>query len=332
MFLLDPANPEHITELLRARNWIPADASTVRVEPAAEGPMNLTLRVHWVERSATRRSAILKHAHPRVERSARTPAPASRILVEADFYRVVAEYRDVAAAMPALLAVDESDRLLWIQDLGDVGKHRDRYGDDALTQPELDVLLRWLSALHRVEVDPERWPALRNRAMRELNHAQLFEIPMDRDQAPELDSICPGLEAASATLRRDPELRSALRQLGSCYLRDGPVLLHGDFHPESWLASGEGPRVIDPAFAFLGRAEFDLGVLGAHLLFTGTDNPDFEAYDPPPRYEPELARAFAGVEVIRRLLGVAQLPLAAELDTRVDWLDAGRRAVLGIRS
>ena len=328
MVVLDPAEPERLAELLRGRGWVPADASIDRVEPAGDGNMNLTLRVVWHERSGARRSAILKHARPWVEKFPQLPAPANRILVEADFYRLVAGFREVAAGLPALIAVDEVARLLWIQDLGNTGDYGDRYGDGVLTQAELDVLLRWLSALHRIEVDPQRWPALRNRAMRELNHDHLFEIPLDPDRAPELEPICPGLEVACAPLRRDPELRHALRRLGRCYLRDGSVLVHGDFHPGSWLASDDGPRIIDPEFAFLGSAEFDLGVLSAHLLFMGTDAPDFDAYDPPPRYEPELARAFAGMEVIRRLLGVAQLPLEADLDTRVAWLDAGRQAVL----
>ena len=328
MRVLDPSSPEQVERLLRAREWVPADASIDRIETAGEGNMNLTLRVGWRERSGARRSAILKHARPWVEKYPDVPAPASRILVEADFYRIVAGDRDVGAGMPALLAVDEVDRLLWLEDLGRAGDFGDRYGERTLAQSELDPLLRWLSALHRIEVDPKRWPALRNRAMRALNHAHLFEIPLDPDRAGQLDAFCPGLEAATTSLRRDVALREALRRLGRCYQRDDSVLVHGDFHPGSWLVTAEGPRIIDPEFAFLGRAEFDLGVLSAHLLFIGTDATDLEAYDPPPRYEPELARAFAGMEVIRRLLGVAQLPLTAELGTRLDWLEAGREAIL----
>jgi 5-methylthioribose kinase len=41
-----------------------------------------------------------------------------------------------------------------------------------------------------------------------------------------------------------------------------------------------------------------------------------------------LAFGFAGVEIIRRLLGVAQLPLAADLGTKQRWLALAREMVL----
>jgi hypothetical protein len=41
-----------------------------------------------------------------------------------------------------------------------------------------------------------------------------------------------------------------------------------------------------------------------------------------------LADGFAAVERIRRLLGVAQLPLEADLAQRVAWLERGRASVL----
>jgi hypothetical protein len=41
-----------------------------------------------------------------------------------------------------------------------------------------------------------------------------------------------------------------------------------------------------------------------------------------------LALASAGTEVIRRLLGVAQLPLRADLATKATWLAAARQFVV----
>ena len=39
----------------------------------------------------------------------------------------------------------------------------------------------------------------------------------------------------------------------------------------------------------------------------------FDYYTAPPAFRPELALGFAGMEIMRRLIGVAQLPLTAEL-------------------
>ena len=43
----------------------------------------------------------------------------------------------------------------------------------------------------------------------------------------------------------------------------------------------------------------------------------------------ELARRYAGVEIMRRLIGVAQIPtLRADLAQKAAWLDLSRRLVL----
>jgi len=43
-----------------------------------------------------------------------------------------------------------------------------------------------------------------------------------------------------------------------------------------------------------------------------------------------LARQFAGVEIMRRLIGVAQLPLQASLDRKQELLGHARELVLGL--
>ena len=52
------------------------------------------------------------------------------------------------------------------------------------------------------------------------------------------------------------------------------------------------------------------------------------SYNAPARFSFPLALAFAGVEVIRRLLGVAQLPLSADLATKQAWLATARQFVV----
>ncbi|HEY0007966.1 MAG TPA: phosphotransferase [Tepidisphaeraceae bacterium] len=112
------------------------------------------------------------------------------------------------------------------------------------------------------------------------------------------------------------------------YLSDGACLLHGDFFPGSWLKTDHRLYVIDPEFCFFGDAEFDVGVAIAHLALARVDLATAEAFLT--AYECELdlnlAARFAAVEVMRRLIGVAQLPLPAQ-HPRVALLSASARAM-----
>mgnify|MGYP001812802953 FL=1 len=92
-----------------------------------------------------------------------------------------------------------------------------------------------------------------------------------------------------------------------------------------------GVIIIDPEFAFPGPPEFDVGVLMAHLTMAGLAQAEvmmlMRSYVTPPGFSYPLALAFAGIEIIRRLLGVAQLPLKADEDTKSRWLQTARSMV-----
>ena len=135
-----------------------------------------------------------------------------------------------------------------------------------------------------------------------------------------------------------------MSRLGTIYLSGeseaGAVrrLLHGDYYPGSWLRSDAGFRVIDPEFCFAGPPEFDLGVLTAHRIlcqpkpardFVSRTCSQYESRGGP-AVAHQLVEGFAGAEILRRLLGVAQLPIAADLETRLRWLDLGREMVIKV--
>ena len=86
-----------------------------------------------------------------------------------------------------------------------------------------------------------------------------------------------------------------------------------------------GPVIIDPEFSFRGRAEFDLGILEAHMFIKNQDLSEIEEalqnYTKPSYFEDSLSSAFRSFEIIRRLLGVAQLPLTRDEDFKIDLLD-----------
>jgi 5-methylthioribose kinase len=149
-----------------------------------------------------------------------------------------------------------------------------------------------------------------------------------------LERITPGLDRASDALRRDSRFCGIVTKLGVRYLQqDGPTLIHGDLFPGSLLQTDSGElRIIDPEFSFCGDADFDIGVFYAHLLLSGHDNDALSWWLQAARQkQPDsvaLVFQYAGVEIMRRILGVAQLPAFLSLQAKADLLEQSREMVL----
>lgn len=327
VFFLDAAQPAALACHLLGLGVLARDERIEDVRRAGEGNMNCTLRVR-----TDRRSFIVKQARPWVEKYPQFAAPWDRALREAEFYRLTERAPEAAALMPALLAADPEARLLVLQDLGDAGDYTDLYHGGTLEFSELATLSRYLAALHGVRAESPA-PPLANREMRALNHAHIFDLPLRPGGGPDLDAITPGLAEVAEELRADAALRAEVKRLGEAfYLADGPCLIHGDFFPGSLVRTPDGPRVIDPEFGFFGRAEFDAAVFLAHLLLA--EQPPavikawLEASCGAAGHDESLVLQLAGVEIIRRLIGYAQLPLRCGLEQKGELL---RRAAALVR-
>lgn len=338
--LLPPADsPQATPELVRhlaAHGLIDAERP-LALEPAGESNMNLV----WRARQAGRPSLILKQSRPYVAKYPSIPAPIDRAEAEARFYHLVGNVPALAARLPRLLHHDPAHHLLVFEDLAPAAGCETLYAGDTLTQKELEQLANWLAALHALRpVDPGAAPdgGFANREMRALNHAHVFDLPL-RPEGPFdalLEGLTPGLAAEASSLRVDPAYVAAVRRLGAGYLGDhpDPRLIHGDFFPGSLLRQPAGGlRVIDPEFAFFGDPAFDLGVFAAHLVLSGQTSTLVESWfdltittaDAETRAR---ARALAGVEIMRRLIGVAQLPLTLPLEAKAALLALSREWVL----
>jgi len=317
-----------IESLLRANGWIEDGERIEQLAKAGDGNMNRTLRADLGERTL-----ILKQSVPFVAKYPDIAAPADRISVEAEFYRASATAAAVAARLPKVIGFDADNRLLALEDLGVGADFTDAYRNRKAAIELRDAapdLLQWLSALHGIENPPR----IANHAMRTLNHEHIFDIPFRTDNGLDLDALTPGLAELARAVARDREVVGRVRALGEIYLGDAAhesraVLLHGDFYPGSFLRAADGTvRIIDPEFGFVGVPEFDIGVFIAHLAFARLDEVDVDGhYQPPNGYSIVLARQYAAVEVLRRLLGVAQLPLEADLPSKRAWIDAACRAL-----
>lgn len=327
---LDVDEPAAVAAYLSRAGWLDAGETFRSCERAGEGNMNLTLRIR-----TDRRRFVLKQARPWVEKYDTIPAPWDRSLSEQRFYRRVAGVPGVASRMPRLIGADPEARVLLLEDLPGARDMTDLYGPDGAISPaEIGELADYLRILHGATRDAAD-ADLANRAMRSLNHEHIFVIPLDPGNGLDLAPLEAGLPQAAERLAADPAYREAVAALGERYLGDGPCLVHGDYFPGSWLRSDVGLRIIDPEFGFFGDPEIDVGFGLAHLALSARPAREardwLEAYakgrDAPPLDRAEVAR-YAAVEVMRRLIGVAQLPIPAGRGDRVDLVERSRRAML----
>ena len=310
---------------LADRNWLQEGEALIGAEIPGDGNMNFTLRL-----ITDQRTVIIKQSRDHVEKYPAVPAPTDRALREAEFYELIATSRSLRQKMPKLLGVDRKNHVLLLEDLGDESDYSSLYREgEQIATKEIKELANFLSTLHlnfHRETSPNR---IRNTAMRKLNHQHIFILPYQKENGFDLDSVLPGLNEASMDVKTDSKISTSIKQLGEIYLRDGDHLLHGDFFPGSWLNTKGGIRIIDPEFCFFGPAEFETGVTLAHLKMADQTHAIQKQWvDMYMKHAPlkkELCEKFAAVEVIRRLIGLAQLPLDINLEKRIELLENARR-------
>lgn len=329
-YQLDAGDRDGLTAYLRRQGLLDPGERVVTVARAGEGNMNLTLRV-----TTQARSLIAKQGRPWVEKYPQIPAPLERTIVEGRFYALAQRSPLLAARMPRLFALDPQSHILVLQDLGKARDLTSLYAGARLGEAAAAELADYLVNLHEVTVPAEDLEVLRNPQMRALNHEHIFRFPLDPHNGLNLDAITQGLTALARELAGDAAYVERVHRLGQLYLAAaaGP-LCHGDFFPGSFLATASGVFVIDPEFCFLGLREFDLGVLLAHLHLSGQPQPAgdevLRRYEQRAAVDRKLVQALAGVEIMRRLIGVAQLPLVLELDAKRQLLARSRQLVLDL--
>ena len=333
--LFDVSNPEAVQQYLVANHLLTAAEGPIRVTRAGAGNMNVTLRV-----ASSGRSVILKQGRPWVARYPQIAAPWNRTAVEGRFYKTAGSVADVAAGLPRLLHVDEHYQVLVLEDLGEARDYTPVYATGEIDPVDVMALLDWLEALSQVRAAVSDTPVLVNRAMRDLNHHHIFAWPLRQGNGLDLDAMTDGLGRLAFDLQEHAAFGAAVRALGLRYLDDGPHLVHGDYFPGSWIAGGvqagahDDPRVriIDPEFCFLGAREFDYGVTIGHLALARCHRTHAEIVldsTAAAGLDRRLVLGFAGVEIMRRLIGVAQLPVAYGLDVKTRLLALSEQLVLG---
>ncbi len=318
-FFLHESQLEELSYYLKTKAYIGKEETVSGVEKPGEGNMNYVLRIN-----TTAQSFILKQSRPWVEKYPHIPAPIERVLVEAEFLRLVAHYPMLKNTSAVIKWVDEENFLLCTEDLGKgidfthLYQYKNSIEDDSLNK-----LGQYLTYLHQIPLEElAAFPA--NMNMRTLNHTHIFQLPFDRNNGFPLDDIQEGLWEIATPYHRDSTLKRIIRDLGEIYLSRGNHLIHGDFFPGSWLHTAHGPVVIDPEFSFVGPAEFDIGIWIAHMQLADQKHISWKellaTYKEAPTLEESMIAGFAGTEIMRRLIGIAQLPLKRSLAQKEELL------------
>jgi len=328
MFILDANKPKTLVSYLQRQQWLGLDETIVSFTKPGDGNMNYVLRV-----DTGRRTFIVKQSRAYVEKYPQVAAPEKRVVTEGAFYERISTEKAVQKFMPKLMGIDIENNVMAIEDLGKANDFMILYNlQNQLEESELIALLNYLNGLHdsfqKTVIDNE----LTNLELRKLNHEHIFHYPFLEDNGFDLNTIQDGLQELALPYKKDTRLKQQISLLGSLYMSKGKYLLHGDYYPGSWLKTTDGIMIIDPEFCYYGSREFDLGVLLAHLHLTNQNDHlhavvvrEYDAYS---ELNLDILNGFTGVEIMRRLIGLAQLPLSIDLKTKKQLLEFAKKLIL----
>lgn len=328
IFSLKNADIQDLEMFLNRKGFFQVAEKIVKKEKPGEGNMNFVVRV-----ITNQRSFILKQANEYVEKYPHIPAPKERIQIEAQFYKKIASNGMLKQSMPELLYEDLEDDFFILEDLGNTIDYSYLYNrEEKLSGSTVIELTNYLNDLHISFAKTDSNAEIENKKMRALNQEHIFYFPFLEKNGFNLNDIQDGLQELSLKYKRDNKLKDKLKTLAAVYLENGRYLLHGDFYPGSWLKTATGIKIIDPEFCFFGPREFDLSVFIAHLTLSNQSEELIkkvqEKYLNFNSLDGELLDALIGVEIIRRLLGLAQIPLRMSLNEKEKMLEKAYHLII----
>ena len=321
MFQIDESIPaKKLTSYLQNETTFLKDLKTIEgIEVAGQGNMNVVLRVKTSDKNF-----ILKQSRPFVNKYPNIPAPLDRIEVEQQFYYLM----DGNQFFPKVLEYISKDHILILEDLGKGEDLTSIYQSESITPVLIRDFTLGLYNIHKKKVPPN-YP--KNTILRQLNHQHIFILPFIINNNFCLDNVQHGLESLAAPFKKNNILKNKIQDAGKEYLKQGNTILHGDYYPGSWMRVGENLYIIDPEFSFVGPREFDLGVMSAHLIISSGNSAliheVLKAYPLP--IQLEQIRIYCGIEIIRRLIGLAQLPINRSLQEKKVLLALAEELIQG---
>ena len=290
-------------------NYIKKNTSILReneiikkVESAGEGNMNVVLRI-----KTNFKSFILKLSRSYVKKFPQFKAPLERIYAEYCFYSLVKKN----FFSPIVLGFINEDYVLFLEDLIKCRDLNYIYNSRKIDNDKVNKLTLILHNIHITSAH-KNYPT--NLTLRKLNHDHIFVLPFLKDNGLQLNNIQEGLEELAIPFKENTDIISRVNNAGKSYLDTGSILLHGDYYPGS----------------FLGSKEFDLGVMSGHLILaTGQISYLKKICDNyPDKIDNNEVAIYCAIEIIRRLIGYAQLPIKRSINEKSNLLKLSKELII----
>ena len=306
------------------------------IEEIGDGNLNTVYRVSDITRPE--HSLVLKHAPPYIKiLGPDYPLSVERLTYESralDVYN-----RLVSGAVPVQYSFDADAAVIAMEDLRDARVLRDDLIAGAVDIAIPEQIGRFMAVVHSQtyldNLDSETAQRCKRRfantTMQSITADYVFTFPYTEH---ETNFWTPGLEPDLQRLKADTDFLEQAAHLKQVFLTAQQGITHGDLHTGSVLVQGDTAKVIDAEFAFYGPVGFDLGLYWANYLLSyfshqgtwsvqsmlktaigqtwHTYNAEFRMVDAALKAQIlqnifHDAVGFAGLEILRRLIGAAHV-------------------------
>ena len=308
----------------------------LRIEEIGDGNLNTVYRVSDAARPE--RSVVLKHAPPYIKiLGPEYPLSIERLTYES---RALDIYNQFArGTVPELYYFDAETAVIAMEDLRDAQVLRADLIAGRVDTGIAEQIGRFMGIVHSrtyiENLDSTTVQHYRqqfaNTAMQSITADYVFTFPYTEH---ETNFWTPGLEPDVQRLKADTDFLQQAAYLKQIFLTAQQAVTHGDLHTGSVLVQNNTAKVIDAEFAFYGPVGFDLGLYWANYLlsyFSHQDTLDvqsalktaiaktwhtytleFRTVDATLKEQTlqqifHEAVGFAGLEMLRRLIGAAHV-------------------------
>ena len=308
----------------------------LRIEEIGDGNLNTVYRVSDAERPE--HSLVLKHAPPYIKiLGPDYPLSIERLTYES---RALDVYNQLASgSVPAQYNFDGEKAVIAMEDIRDASVLRDDLIAGSVDTAIAEQIGRFMGGVHsntyvenldNVAIQQYK-QQFANTTMQAITADYVFTFPFTEH---ETNFWTPGLEPDIQHLKADTDFLAQAEHLKQIFLTMQQGVTHGDLHTGSVLVQNNTAKVIDAEFAFYGPVGFDVGLYWANYFlsyFSHQDTSDVQSalktaitqtwhtYIAEFRMADTILKeqtlqnifheavGFAGLEMLRRLIGAAHV-------------------------
>ena len=308
----------------------------LRIEEIGDGNLNTVYRVSDAARPE--RSLVLKHAPPYIKiLGPDYPLSTERLTFES---RALDVYNRLASGtVPVQYDFDVDAAVIAMEDLRNAHVLRDALIAGTVDTAIAEQVGRFMGIVHSqtyvdnldIATAQHYRQQFANTTMQSITADYVFTFPFTEH---ETNFWTPGLESDVQRLKTDTDFLQQVEHLKRVFLTAQQGVTHGDLHTGSVLVQNNTAKVIDAEFAFYGPIGFDLGLYWANYFLSyfshqgtlgvqsalkaavvqvwDTYTAEFTMADAGLKSEMlgnifQDAVGFAGLEMLRRLIGAAHV-------------------------